>query len=62
MTDVSMQTDKGKLNLHKYFTEEELDETAKELIFIEEHLNEYKSYNNILELEEDLLKNRKEIK
>lgn len=62
MTDVSVQTDKDKLDLHKYFTEEELNETSKELIFIEKHLNEYKSYNNILELEEDLLKNEKEIK
>ncbi len=41
--------------LYKYFTKEELDETAKELNYMETHLDEYKSYNNMKDLKEALL-------
>ncbi len=36
--------------LLKYFTKEELDEGAKELDYMEKHLNEYKKYNNMDDL------------
>lgn len=41
--------------LYQYFTEEELEKTAKELAYIEKHSKEYKSYDNITELKEALL-------
>ena len=44
-------------NLLQYFTKEELDKSAKELEYMNTHLNEYKSYNNTNELIEDLNKN-----
>ena len=40
---------------HQYFTEEELQMVAKELAYIKEHPEEYKSYDNIKELKESLL-------
>ena len=40
--------------LHKYFTEQELDETAKELVDMEKHPEKYKKYNNVSELFEAL--------
>ena len=45
---------KEEHDLYEYFTKEELDKTAKELTYIEEHPKEYKSYNNIAELKETL--------
>lgn len=42
-------------DLLKYFTKEELEAAAKELAYMETHLNEYKSYNNIKDLKEALL-------
>ena len=45
---------KNEDNLLQYFTKEQLEETAKELKYMETHLNEYKSYNNVNELFEDL--------
>ena len=33
-------------NVHKYFSEKELKETAKELTYIKTHLEEYKRNNN----------------
>ena len=56
-TTISIQINKNDNDLYQYFTKEELDNTAKELSYIEKHLNEYKSYNNILELKEALLSN-----
>ena len=45
---------KEEHDLYEYFTKEELDKAAKELTYIEEHPEEYKSYNNIAELKEAL--------
>ena len=45
---------KEEHDLYEYFTKEELDKTAKELTYIVEHPEEYKSYNNIAELKEAL--------
>ena len=47
---------KEEYELYKYFTKEELDNTAKELTYIENHPEEYKSYNNISDLKEAILK------
>ena len=47
---------KEEYELYKYFTKEELDNTAKELTYIEKHPEEYKSYNNISDLKEALLR------
>ena len=47
---------KEEYELCQYFTKEELDKTAEELAYIGEHLEEYKSYNNISELKEALLR------
>ncbi len=49
--------DKEENELLNYFTEEELEEVSKELKYIEEHLKEYKSYDNIKDLKEDLIDN-----
>ncbi len=46
---------KEEYDLCQYFTKKELDKTAKELSYIEKNPEEYKSYNNIAELKEDLL-------
>lgn len=46
---------KEEYDLYQYFTKEELDKTAQELAYIEKNPKEYKSYNNISELKEDLL-------
>ena len=53
--DVSIP--KEDYELYQYFAKEDLDETAKELAYIEEHPEEYKSYNNWDDLERDLLSN-----
>ncbi len=52
--DVSVQ--KKDDDLLKYFTKEELEETAKELDYIKEHPEEYKSYHNVDTFIEDMLK------
>ena len=39
--DISIPTD--ELELNKYFSKDELENTAKELAYIEEHPEEYKS-------------------
>ena len=46
---------KEEYELYQNFTKEELDNTAKELAYIEKHPTEYKSYNSIQELKEALL-------
>ena len=46
---------KNEDNLYNYFTDDELENTAKELLYIKEHPEEYKSYDNIDELKKDLL-------
>ena len=40
--------------LKQYFTNKELDSASKELEYMENHLDEYKSYNNVNELFKDL--------
>lgn len=42
-------------DLHSYFTEEELEKTAKELDDMEKNPNKYKKYDNPDELKEALL-------
>lgn len=51
--DVSIP--KNEFELYQYFTEDELERTAKELAYIEKHPKEYKSYDNIDDLKEALL-------
>ena len=51
--DVSIPKD--EFELYQYFTEDELERTAKELAYIEKHPKEYKSYDNIDDLKETLL-------
>ena len=51
--DVSIPKD--EFELYQYFTEDELERTAKELAYIEKHPKEYKSYDNIDDLKEALL-------
>ncbi|MBR1413158.1 MAG: type II toxin-antitoxin system RelB/DinJ family antitoxin [Bacilli bacterium] len=46
---------KEEQELSHYFTEEELDRTAKELAYMEKHPEKYNSYNNIGKLKEALL-------
>lgn len=46
---------KEEYDLYQYFSKEELDNTAKELSYIEEHPEEYESYNDISELKKALL-------
>lgn len=42
-------------DLLRYFTKDELEESSKELAYMEKHLDEYKSYDNMKDLKEDLL-------
>lgn len=49
------EIDKEENELLQYFTKEELQMTAKELDYMEEHPEEYKSYDNIKDLNEELL-------
>lgn len=46
---------KEENDLYKYFTNDELERTAKELAYIAEHPAEYKSYNNKKDLKDALL-------
>ena len=55
-TTINTQIDKEQNELYQYFTEEELTKTAKELAYIKEHPEEYKSYKNSSELKKALLK------
>ena len=56
-TPINSRIDKEENELHQYFTEEELKEVSKELKYIEKHPEEYKSYDNIKDLKEDLIDN-----
>ena len=51
--DVSIP--KEEYELYRYFNSEELDNTAKELAYIEKNPDKYKSYNNVKDLKEALL-------
>ena len=44
-------------DLLKYFTKKELEDSAKELDYMEKHSDEYKSFDNIKDLKNDLLNN-----
>lgn len=46
---------KEENDLYQYFTNDELERTAKELKYIAEHPAEYKSYNNKKDLKKALL-------
>ena len=46
---------KEENDLYKYFSDDELNATAKELMYIEEHPESYKSYNNRKDLKKALL-------
>lgn len=46
---------KDELELYHYFTKDELEKTAKELLFMEKNLDKYESYNNIEDLKKALL-------
>ena len=50
--DVALPKDDDLL---KYFTEKELEDSAKELAYMEKHLDEYKSYDNVNDLKKALL-------
>lgn len=50
---------KEESDLYQYFTKEQLDNTAKELAYMEKNPEEYKSYDNIEELKKDLLSDDK---
>lgn len=50
--DVSLS--KSSDDLYDYFTEEELNDTAKELDYIKAHLSEYKKNNKWEDLKEEL--------
>ena len=41
-------------NLKDYFSDEELDRLATELLYIKDHPEEYRSYNDVDELKKDL--------
>ena len=45
---------KSDNDLNKYFTESELKEIAKKLAYMERYSKNYKSYNNVNELFEEL--------
>ncbi len=50
-----MEIPKEEYELYKYFTKEELEETAEELAYMEKHLKEYPKYNNREDLKKVLL-------
>ena len=50
--DVSIP--KNEFELYQYFTEDELERTAKELAHIEKYPNKYKSYDNFDDLKKAL--------
>lgn len=51
--DVSIPNENS--NLYDYFSNEELDRASKELSYISENKEEYKSYDDINDLKKDLL-------
>ena len=46
---------KEENDIYNYFSDEELNNASKEIAYIEEHPEEYKSYSNSDELKKDLL-------
>ena len=53
--NISVQIDKEENDLYRYFTNDELEETAKEVAYIMEHPMEYKIYDNRKNLKKALL-------
>ena len=53
-TTINVKNNEEDDELKQYFTDEELESVAKELEYIENHLDEYKSYDNVIELFNDL--------
>lgn len=51
--DVTIPEEKD--DIYDYFTKEELEETAKELAYMENHLDEYKGYHDVHQMFEDIL-------
>ena len=51
--DVSISNE--ETDLKQYFTEEELENSAKELLYIKEHPSEYNKYDNTEDLKKALL-------
>ena len=53
-TTINVKNNEEDDELKQYFTDEELESASKELEYMEKHLNEYKSYDNVIELFNDL--------
>ena len=53
-TTINVKNNEEDDELKQYFTDEELESVAKELEYIENHVDEYKSYDNVIELFNDL--------
>lgn len=52
--DISIPKEENEI--YEYFSKEELDKIANEIIYLKSHPEEYKSYDNIYDLKKDLLK------
>lgn len=55
LVDATLSYSQEDYDLHKYFTEDELVKTAKELKHMETHLEEYPSFDNREDLKRALL-------
>ena len=53
-TTINVKNSEKDDKLKQYFTDEELESVAKELEYMENHLDEYKNYDNVNELFNDL--------
>ena len=53
-TTINVKNNEEDNELKQYFTDEELESASKELEYMEKHLDEYKSYDNVNELFYDL--------
>ena len=53
-TTINVKNSEEDDELKQFFTDEELENVAKELEYMEKHLDEYKSYDNVNELFYDL--------
>lgn len=51
--EVSIPQEKN--DIYKFFSKEEIEKTAKELAYMEKHLDEYPSYDNMEDLKKALL-------
>ena len=53
-TTINVKNSEEDEELKQFFTDEELENVAKELEYMENHLDEYKSYDNVNELFNEL--------